>query len=273
VSAGRRSPILWVIAAPASVAVWSGWVGLGQKAGWNEVKPFPGIADGFTFPSALLLPIGVEAYGLYAMSKWLSPSTPARARNFAGWSALGSLLIGALGQVCYHLLAAQGRTVAPDWVVVAVASLPVAVLGMAGLLSHLCDVDPGPVEIEHPDQSPGPVTVRESSRPATGPVRPDQTSGPNIRTTGPLPMVRPDQTSGPNPKRSTPKPRTTTRRTRTTDQQHLARIAGLVAEGVLPDQPSATRIQAALGINKTKARHLRDLYANQADTPATAVAG
>jgi hypothetical protein len=151
-----------------------------------------------------------------------------------------------------------------------VAALVAPVFAVLGFGLEVCGPAPAPGPVAVPDQSPGPVTVHPDQN-KTGPL--DQTSGPRARTTGPLPMVHPDQGPGPNPKRSTPKPRTTTRRTRTTDQQHLARVTELVAEGVLPDHPSATRIQAALGINKTKAGHLRDLYATQADTPTRTLAG
>jgi hypothetical protein len=39
---GRRWPLL-VIAAPAAVSIWSGWVGLGSMCGFGEVEPLPGI--------------------------------------------------------------------------------------------------------------------------------------------------------------------------------------------------------------------------------------
>lgn len=37
-----RWPLL-LIALPAAVAVWTGWVGLGQLSGFGEVQPLPGI--------------------------------------------------------------------------------------------------------------------------------------------------------------------------------------------------------------------------------------
>jgi len=39
----RRWP-LFLIAAPAAVAIWSGWVGLGGMCGFGLVQPLPGIA-------------------------------------------------------------------------------------------------------------------------------------------------------------------------------------------------------------------------------------
>ncbi|WP_349880835.1 ABC transporter permease [Micromonospora sp. HUAS YX12] len=126
-----------LIALPAFVAIWSGWVGLGGLTGFGVVHPLPGIADGFSINTAITLPIGVEVYAAYALRAWLSGLVPPRARRFAKWSAIGSLLVGALGQVAYHLLVAAGITAAPWWITTLVACLPVAVLGMAAALAHL----------------------------------------------------------------------------------------------------------------------------------------
>lgn len=40
----RRWPLI-LLALPAAVATWSGWVGLGEKTGFGVVKPLPGISD------------------------------------------------------------------------------------------------------------------------------------------------------------------------------------------------------------------------------------
>ncbi|KXK61074.1 hypothetical protein AWW66_15315 [Micromonospora rosaria] len=135
-----RAAVVWpvvLLALPAFVAIWSGWVGLGGLTGFGVVHPLPGIWDSFSINSAITLPIGVETYGAYALYVWLSGRVPDRARAFAKWSALGSLAIGALGQVAYHLLVAAGITSAPWWITTAVACLPVAVLGMGAALAHL----------------------------------------------------------------------------------------------------------------------------------------
>ncbi|SCL34185.1 hypothetical protein GA0070616_4905 [Micromonospora nigra] len=135
-----RPAVVWpviLLALPAFVAIWSGWVGLGGLTGFGVVHPLPGIADGFAINTAITLPIGVETYGAYALYVWLSGRVPARARSFAKWSAIASLLVGALGQVAYHLLVAAGVQVAPWWITTAVACLPVAVLGMGAALAHL----------------------------------------------------------------------------------------------------------------------------------------
>lgn len=50
-----------VLAAPAAVAVWSGWVRLGQMTGFGLVRPFPGLWDSLRVNTAITLPIGVEA--------------------------------------------------------------------------------------------------------------------------------------------------------------------------------------------------------------------
>jgi hypothetical protein len=135
----RSWPVL-LLAAPAFVAIWSGWVGLGELTGFGIVHPLPGIADSVTLNTAITLPIGVEAYAAYALKVWLtSPAQriSARARTFARWSALGSLVLGAAGQVAYHLMTAAGITQAPWQITAAVACLPVAVLGMGAALAHL----------------------------------------------------------------------------------------------------------------------------------------
>ena len=135
---GRRLPWpLVLIATPAAVAIWSGWVGLGGLCGFGPVNLLPGIGGGFTINTAITLPVGVEAYAAYALGAWMSPRSPGRARRFAMWSALGALAYGMLGQVAYHLLAAAGVTAAPWPVVVAVSCMPVAVLGFAAALTHL----------------------------------------------------------------------------------------------------------------------------------------
>jgi hypothetical protein len=135
--AARRWP-LWLLGAPAVVAIWSGWVGLGQMAGFGVVHPLPGIADGFELNTAITLPVGVEAYSAYALGAWLSPARlHAGARTFAKRSALASLGLGLIGQVLYHLLTSWGYQRAPVGVVVFVACLPVLVLGAGATLHHL----------------------------------------------------------------------------------------------------------------------------------------
>ncbi len=131
----RRWPLA-LIAAPAAVSIWSGWVGLGQLCGFGEVRPLPGIAP-WHLDTAITLPVGVEAYGAYALGAWLSLAAAHPARKFARSSAIGSLVLGMLGQVAYHVLAAAHATRAPDVVVVLVSCMPVVTLGFGAALTHL----------------------------------------------------------------------------------------------------------------------------------------
>jgi hypothetical protein len=134
---------LLLLALPASVAVWSGWVGIGRLTGFGEVRPLPGIWNSLHLDTAVTLPVGVEAYAAYALHAWLATSVPLtdRTRRFAKWSAIGSLLLGMAGQVAYHLLTQAGTTRAPWGVTSAVSCLPVLILGMAAGLAHLIRAD------------------------------------------------------------------------------------------------------------------------------------
>lgn len=136
----RAWPIL-LLALPAFVAIWSGWVGLGGLTGFGVVHPLPGILDDVSLNTAITLPIGLETYGTYALYVWLSGAVPARARRFAMWSAIGSLSLGAAGQIAYHLMSAAGMSVAPWQITTIVACIPVAVLGMGAALYHLVHVE------------------------------------------------------------------------------------------------------------------------------------
>ncbi|WP_433215699.1 ABC transporter permease [Dactylosporangium sp. CS-047395] len=132
----RSWPVM-LLALPAFVAIWSGWVGLGELTGFGVVHPLPGIWSDLSLNTAITLPIGVETYAAYALAVWLTGTAPAAARRFARWSAIGSLVFGGAGQVAYHLLTAAGITHAPWQITTAVACLPVAVLGMGAALAHL----------------------------------------------------------------------------------------------------------------------------------------
>jgi hypothetical protein len=157
----RRWP-LFLIASPAAVAIWSGWVGLGGLCGFGPIHPLPGIADGLVINTAITLPVGVEAYGAYALRAWLTPGVPERAQRFAKASALGALALGMCGQVIYHLLAAVHATRAPWPVTMLVSCVPVITLGFGAALTHLlrtADPEPvrdsGPVSVPDPDGKAG----------------------------------------------------------------------------------------------------------------------
>jgi hypothetical protein len=159
-----RWPLL-LIAAPAAVAIWSGWVALGGLCGFGVVNLLPGIGGGFHLNTAITLPVGVEAYAAYALAVWMWPGAAPEVRRFAGWSALGALLYGMAGQGAYHLLASHGYAVAPVPVIVLVSCMPVAVLGVAAYLTHLLGLPedaPGEPEEEtrpEPMTVPAPVSV------------------------------------------------------------------------------------------------------------------
>jgi hypothetical protein len=53
-----------VLATPAAAEVWSEWVSIAQKTGFGPVSPLPGI---WPLDSAIILPVGVEAYAAYAL--------------------------------------------------------------------------------------------------------------------------------------------------------------------------------------------------------------
>lgn len=162
-----RSLPLIAIAAPAFVATWSGWVGLGEKAGFGKVEPLPGIADDFEINTAITLPLGIEAYAAYALGVWLS-NRPMEAgtRRFAMWSGLISLLLGALGQVAFHLLEANGRAVAPSFVVVCVACLPIAIVGMSAALWHMLHANDERTVKKPARSTRTPAAPRETTTPA-----------------------------------------------------------------------------------------------------------
>jgi hypothetical protein len=134
-------PRVWpvaLLALPAFVAIWSGWVGLGGLTGFGKVNPLPGTPlAAWTLDTAITLPIGMEVYAAYALRVWLTGHLSDPATRFAKWSAIGALLLGAAGQVAYHLMTAAGITRAPWWITTLVACLPVAVLGTGAALAHL----------------------------------------------------------------------------------------------------------------------------------------
>ena len=152
---------LFLIAAPAAAAVWSGWVGLGGLCGFGIVHPLPGIVPGFQLNTAITLPVGVEAYGAYALRAWLTPGISALARKYAARSAAGSLGLGMAGQVIYHLLSAAHAIRAPWPVVTLVSCLPVVALALGSGLAHLLR-DTAPVPADEPEPVPAapPVPAR-----------------------------------------------------------------------------------------------------------------
>jgi hypothetical protein len=84
-----------VLATPAAVEVWSGWVGIAQKTAFGLVSPLPGIWPALHVDTSITLPVGVEAYAAYALRAWLGgePSVGGRTRRFAKWSVICSNVI------------------------------------------------------------------------------------------------------------------------------------------------------------------------------------
>jgi hypothetical protein len=189
--AGRGGAVaswpLCLLALPAGVAAWSGWVGLGQMTGFGRVHPLPGLVDSLEINTAITLPVGVEAYAAYAMSVWLGQRrVTSRTSGFARYSALGALVLGGFGQVAYHLLenahAAKvakiahdtGRSVAdvakqlpaqaPWWITTAVACLPVIVLGLAAALAHMVRHDAHSDAANKPGNAANPTTATNATK-------------------------------------------------------------------------------------------------------------
>jgi hypothetical protein len=174
----RPWPLL-LLAMPASVAVWSGWVGIGQLTGFGQVHPLPGLWPGLRLDTAITLPVGVEAYAAYALHAWLTANhqVSARTRGSARRSAIGSLLLGMAGQIAYHLLTQAHATRAPWPITTAVTCLPVLVLGMGAALAQLIHTDthhpgppgeagpPGPDRLTDHEDRADPDRIRETIRP------------------------------------------------------------------------------------------------------------
>lgn len=206
-------PPIWpllLIAAPAAVAVWSGWVGLGQLCGFGVIHPLPGIWDAARLNTAITLPVGVEAYGAYALTAWLRPGVPKKVRRFAMWSALGSLGLGMAGQGVFHLLSAEHFTRAPAAIVVLVACLPVVSLGLGTSLAHMLRAEgaaeqaadgpaAGAIEGAMPGSADGP-RPRAMNGPAEGPAA-GAGDGPQ-----PGPAVGPEPGPRPEPRERVSRP-------------------------------------------------------------------
>ena len=129
---------LYLLMLPAFVAVWSGWVGIGELTGFGTVNLLPGIVDA-EINTAITLPIGLEAYAAYALYVWLSGNASDKATRFAKFSSITALCVGGSGQIAYHLMAAAGVSTAPWWITAGVSCIPVAVVGMAAGLAHVAN--------------------------------------------------------------------------------------------------------------------------------------
>jgi len=163
-TAARHNPWpLALIAAPAAVAIWAGWVGLGGMCGFGLVQPLPGIFS-WHLNTAITLPVGIESYGAYALYVWLGGHGSDRTRTWAKKSAIGALVLGCLGQLAFHLMVAAGWARAPWYVVMLVACLPVVTVYFAATLVHLIRADR--VADEEPQELTGPGS--DAAQPAPG---------------------------------------------------------------------------------------------------------
>lgn len=125
---------------PAFVAIWGGWVGLGEMTGFGPIHPLPGIADDLVVNTAITLPIGLEVYAAYALNVALSAHM-SRTRKVAALSSVAALLLGMFGQACYHVLESKGVETAGTGLVIFVSCLPILVLGAGSFLAHLVRLD------------------------------------------------------------------------------------------------------------------------------------
>jgi hypothetical protein len=153
---------------PAAIAVWSGWVGIGEMTGFGEIRPLPGIWNSLHLDTAVTLPVGVEAYAAFALHAWLTsnPTVSDRTHRFARWSAIAAMILGMSGQAAYHLLSQAGTTRAPWEVTTLVACLPVAVLGMGSALAHLLRSDVAIAKLQKIDAHQGRTPIDAEQIPA-----------------------------------------------------------------------------------------------------------
>lgn len=188
---------LLVIAAPAAVAIWSGWVGLGELCGFGPIHPLPGIAPQVVINTAITLPIGVEAYGAYALHAWLGgKNISAPTRSWARGSAIAALVLGCLGQIAFHLLSASHWKAAPWPIVTAVSCLPVATLAFAAALAHMIRADSRVVpggdsdgmteEVTEPAPEPSPEPVPEVAPAAVNSDGAGDDNAPPVRPAAPV---------------------------------------------------------------------------------------
>jgi hypothetical protein len=143
--ARSRLPRPWplaFIALAAAVAVWGGWVRLGELTGFGPINVLPGIGNGLVIDTAVVLPLSVEFYGAYALRVLLaSGGLSEKTKNFARWSFITSLVVGGAAQIASHVMGAASVTTAPWWVTTLVACVPVLVVGLATGLATLVRQD------------------------------------------------------------------------------------------------------------------------------------
>lgn len=209
-STRTRTWPLYVLSLPAFVAIWSGWVGIGEKTGFGKVKLLPGISD-FEINTAVTLPIGLETYAAYSMYAWLTAShMSAGTRKFAKWSALGSLALGTAGQATYHVMEAMKIHTAHVAVIIAVSAIPVIVMGLGIGLAHAMRHDIVTARTSVPETEVAHEPVSEPERHAEPEVV-QETPGIVVEPEKPVELVptprEPETVPGPRPESKTELPR------------------------------------------------------------------
>jgi hypothetical protein len=185
---------LLILALPAAIAVWSGWVGIGEMTGFGEIRPLPGVWNSFHLDTAVTLPVGGEAYAALALHAWLTSNRAVsdRTRRFARWSAIAAMILGMSGQISYHLLNQASMTRAPWEVTTLVACLPVAVLGMGSALAHLLRSDAATVKLQE-------ANAHQGHKPVAAEQVPARHAGQGQAATSPSVIVAPSAPrTGPN---------------------------------------------------------------------------
>ncbi|MET9264136.1 hypothetical protein [Amycolatopsis sp. NPDC004079] len=140
-----RLPRPWPLAfigLAAAVAIWGGWVRLGELTGFGPINLLPGLGSGFTFNTALVLPLSVEFYSAYALRVLLaSDRLTEHTRHFARRSFIASLAVGGGAQIASHIMVAAKVVSAPWPVTTIVACVPLLVIGLATGLATLVKRD------------------------------------------------------------------------------------------------------------------------------------
>ena len=240
-------PLLF-IAAPAAVAVWSGWVGLGSMCGFGVIHPLPGIMDGLRINTDITLPVGIESYGAYALYVWIGGRGSKATCDWAKRSAIGALVLGCLGQVAFHLLDAAGWAVAPWPVVVLVACLPVVTLSFAAALFHQVRSDTRAAE-----QAEAEAAARAEARAAAKaelPARKPGSADRNRKQTGTGPRKQPAGTT--TEATPIPLPEPAPEPEETIDIDAEARILQLIAEGKIDPEGAVLQL-VGNGVSASKA--------------------
>jgi hypothetical protein len=196
--------------------------------GFGLVQPFPGIVR-WHLDTAITLPVGIESYGAYALYVWLGARGGDRARTFAKRSAIAAGVLGCLGQVAFHLMAAAGWTRAPWFVVTLVACLPVVTLFFAAALVHLMHA--GHRDAEEAENARAEADARAAERKA---ARAAQASRPDAGSR-PAPARKPAAPVAPEPEPADD----------TVDLDAEARILKAISDGQMDAETGILKLVAA----------------------------